>query len=181
MIRLGFFAAVLALTIIDGAFFGVRFGSVVLVFVLLKIQANNAAEKFQKAQIEKYFHPEEPGVTVDYFAEIKIPKDLIQSPLPIEKYQNVEPLKQEPILPKITGQYHAPKFNGKPHEILGIEEDANEERIHASFRYWIKRYHPDHFGSDHMNKSTQEKARKLTEAKAVMLGKIKNSRFSQAA
>ena len=33
----------------------------------------------------------------------------------------------------------------KPHEILGIDEDATEKQIQKAYRTLMKRYHPDKF------------------------------------
>ena len=187
--KYAFFSIVLAIALFDTAMFGISFGTAALLFILLKMQADSAAARFLKMEVNKYLNNENQKVEpVDYFAEIKIPKDLVgaapEVDLAEEKTAEIlvtnRPEKMRPTL-QIVPQFHAPKFKGKPHEILGIEEDASEEVIQNAFRHWIKRYHPDHFGAQSGNKSADEKARKLTEAKIFMLKSKRKKKTPKAA
>jgi len=38
----------------------------------------------------------------------------------------------------------SPNFQGRPHEVLGIAENAATRTIVNAFRHWVKRFHPDH-------------------------------------
>jgi hypothetical protein len=187
--KYAFFSVLLSIALLDTALGGISFGSAVLLFIILKIQADNAATKFLKTELNKYLKNDPASeAPVDYFAEIKIPREMVNTApvqeAPLERTAEifVQDIceRTQPSL-RIVPEFHAPKFRGKPHEILGIEEDSSEEVIQNAFRYWIKRYHPDHFGAGAGNKSTGEKARKITEAKVIMLEQRRKAKSAKAA
>lgn len=73
--------------------------------------------------------------------------------------------------------YRAPIFHGKPHEVLGIELNANTQRILKAFRHWIKEFHPDHAKSGQEAQCTK-RALSLNEAKSNLLDRRKQMRKS---
>lgn len=78
-------------------------------------------------------------------AEDKIDKKILANPLP-----------QEGKAP-----FRSPNFRGKPHEVLGLPENPSREQVQAAFKYWIKRYHPDHVS--HLGPQYVEQAKHRTE------------------
>lgn len=67
----------------------------------------------------------------------------------------------------------SPRFGGKPHEVLGINENAATKTIVGAYRHWVKQYHPDHAHSAAQLKNAGEQTRCLTTAKAALLERRK--------
>jgi hypothetical protein len=63
----------------------------------------------------------------------------------------------------------APKFTGKPHEVLCVPEDAGTKTINIAYRHWIKQFHPD----KNATASAQVHARQLHEARQKLLSRRK--------
>jgi len=63
--------------------------------------------------------------------------------------------------------FKLPKFLGKPHEVLGIRENAATITIVSAFRHWIKKHHPDKVGSSAVG--ANDHAIKLNSAKETLL------------
>jgi hypothetical protein len=75
----------------------------------------------------------------------------------------------------------APIFNGKPHEVLAVQENAATQTIVRAFRHWVKKYHPDHAHSPAETQSANEHTRMLTTAKEKLLYRRKQMRKSKTA
>lgn len=179
------FSLFFSATVLDLLFFRSSFSWVSVLFVFLKIQSDIAASNYLKsgAPINSETPPEE-----DYFAQVRISNfftdDIVQPPLETAKVLPFKPhAKAEPTLtkkPKNRKPFELPKFNGEPHEVLGIEENALTKKIQKAFRHWIKHYHPDHQQAQVNQKATIQ-ARKLHEAKQKMLDTRAKSRMAKAA
>lgn len=66
-----------------------------------------------------------------------------------------------------------PKFNGAPHEVLGLKPNPSPDQVKAAHRYWIKRYHPDkvtHLGKEYVNQA-RHRAEQLNRARTDLLDK----------
>jgi hypothetical protein len=179
----------LMLTAVDLLFFEVRFTTVALLFVILRIQADSAAKRFLKAEQEKRERPEPPR---DYFAEMEIPEPVVASihrkkenaryetalqaaPAPI-KEQTQKPKEKAPkaaAKPKDNILY--PNFKGRPHEVLGIEENAATRMIVKAFHKWIHKFHPDHSPAQAKENATLH-TRQLAEAKEALLERRKRNK-----
>lgn len=77
-------------------------------------------------------------------------------------------------------KYSLPKFTGKPHEVLGVQENAVTNVIVGAFRHWMKEYHPDHAKPEFVRQAT-EHARKIADAKQSMMDKRRKARAQKAA
>ena len=44
---------------------------------------------------------------------------------------------------KASAPYALPKFNGEPHEVLGISANADLKTVEKAYKYWVRRFHPD--------------------------------------
>lgn len=67
--------------------------------------------------------------------------------------------------------YKTPNFAGKPHEVLGLPPNPSRKDVQLAFRYWIKRYHPDHvnhLGAEHVRQAVR-RAEQLNRARAALL------------
>ncbi len=53
-----------------------------------------------------------------------------------------------------------------PHSVLGIQQNAEPEVIDAAYRALMKKYHPDRYGPDGL-----EKAKNITHAYAILKGR----------
>lgn len=75
----------------------------------------------------------------------------------------------KPMTPKQSsrGEFKLPKFLGKPHEVLGIRENAATMTIVSAFRHWIKKHHPDKVGP--ASAMANDHAIKLNSAKETLL------------
>ena len=64
---------------------------------------------------------------------------------------------------------------GKPHEILGVVENANESEIMRAYKEKIKQFHPDRIQGQAREqiKFYEEASAKLNEAKELMLTELK--------
>lgn len=179
------FSLFFSATVLDLLFFRSSFSWVSILFIFLKIQSDIAASNYLKngAPIKSENLPEE-----DYFAQVSISNFFTDEPSP----PPVETAKVLPFKPQARPQptpakkqenrkpFELPKFNGKPHEVLGIEENAFTKKIQKAFRHWIKQYHPDHQQTQVNQKATIQ-ARKLHEAKQKMLDARAKSRVAKAA
>ena len=67
------------------------------------------------------------------------------------------------------------RFDGLPHEVLGVPEDANKDEIQAAYHDLIKRFHPDKIGRPGSRewKDAQDIATRLNEARQQMLSRLK--------
>jgi len=73
--------------------------------------------------------------------------------------------------------FAAPNFHGKAHQILGVPENAPKEIIMAAYRYWMKRYHPDHvnhLGGEYVEQA-RRRAEQLNRAKESLVQKKQSS------
>lgn len=67
--------------------------------------------------------------------------------------------------------YRTPNFSGRPHEVLGVAQNATKEQVLGAYKHWIKRYHPDrvqHLGPAYVKQANQ-RAEQLNEARIVLL------------
>lgn len=67
--------------------------------------------------------------------------------------------------------FRAPNFAGRPHEVLGIPQNATKEQVLAAYKHWIKRYHPDrvqHLGPGYVKQANQ-RAEQLNDARVILL------------
>jgi len=67
------------------------------------------------------------------------------------------------------------RLSGEPHEILGIEEDANEVEIMKAYKDAIKRFHPDRIQGQAKEQIQfyEQASAKLNEAKDKMLKAVR--------
>lgn len=150
--------ALVALTFLDMLFYEVRFTTVALLFVILRMQANNSAQKLLEDR-EREALAREPSPVAPPVKE------------PEEKTAKIL------VMPQ-PEKIRAPKFRGKPHEVLGIDEHAATGLILKAFRKWIQQYHPDH-----MPQGVQDPnllARELHEARDFLLERRKERRRNRA-
>jgi len=61
---------------------------------------------------------------------------------PAHKVPPVNKIKQKIFVQKIK-PFKTPVFSGLPHQVLGVDPNANSNIIKAAHRFWIKEYHPD--------------------------------------
>lgn len=76
---------------------------------------------------------------------------------------------------KIQLQKGAVKFEGRPHELLGVPESATESEIQKAFRERMKRFHPDRSGKAPGTRDYEEAERVtqlMIQAKDAMLRKL---------
>lgn len=72
--------------------------------------------------------------------------------------------------------FRAPKFDGAPHEVLGLLPNPTRKQIQDAYRYWIKRYHPDRvssLGREHIAQA-QRRTVQLTRARQHLLQNTKS-------
>lgn len=86
----------------------------------------------------------------------------------------------KPVHQENKGPYRAPRFQGAPHEVLGVAPDAGTRVIVQAYRFWMKKYHPDHAPAGETRSAT-ERARQLTQARDSLLRTRKRTRESRAA
>lgn len=73
--------------------------------------------------------------------------------------------------PEVKAQFRVPNFHGKPHEVLGIAENAPKELALKAYKHWIKRYHPDrvaHLGGKYVDQA-RRRAEQLNTARDQFL------------
>jgi hypothetical protein len=75
----------------------------------------------------------------------------------------------------------APRFDGRPHEVLGVRENAATQTIVGAFRHWIKQYHPDHAHTPEQAKHANEHTRCLASARQNLLERRKQLRKNSRA
>lgn len=75
------------------------------------------------------------------------------------------------IRPEPQKPFRNPVFSGIPHQVLGIDPNAGSSVIHAAFRFWLKRYHPDHSAqeSTDVRHDLDQKTQMIIEAHAALL------------
>lgn len=149
-------------------------GAIVFVVVLLAFRFLNSrresqfrddlweegAQKKGKASVDQIHR------TIDYIA-LEGPEEVTEK---VVRPKAKEKTAKTRVAPE-PSPYKAPNFRGKAHEILGISADADRDTIHAAYKYWIKRYHPDrvqHLGPGYV-KQANARAEQLNDAKAAML------------
>jgi DnaJ-class molecular chaperone len=66
-------------------------------------------------------------------------------------------------------------LTGKPHEILGVPETANESEIMRAYKERIKLFHPDRIQGDAKKQMRfyQDASAKINEAKEAMIAEIR--------
>lgn len=66
-------------------------------------------------------------------------------------------------------------LTGKPHEILGVAETANESEIMRAYKERIKLFHPDRIQGEAKNQMRfyQDASAKINEAKEAMIAEIR--------
>ena len=103
---------------------------------------------------------------------------------PNEEDETTQPMSgpppgSRPPGPKPAGpslEFAAPKFRGKPHEVLGVPEEASLELIGRAYKHWIKRYHPDrvtHLGEKYVEQA-RRRAEQLNTARQALLARRKS-------
>ena len=67
------------------------------------------------------------------------------------------------------------RLDGLPHEILGVEPDADEVEVMRAYKEAIKRYHPDRIQGQAKDqlKFYQDASAKLNDAKELMIKKLR--------
>lgn len=80
--------------------------------------------------------------------------------------------------PKTTPplQIEGIRIDGKPHEILGISENASKKEIQAAYMACMKRYHPDQVGRPGSREwiDAQKIAAALNQARNELLARLRN-------
>ena len=192
MAKIGFFCILALIATADILTSGFGFASMVLLFLMLKIQADQSA-----AYIMKYgvYGPNKngsfsAGTFMDdepYIASIKTEKfDTFKEPFRPEPQKPILKLVENKETPKIKvanaskpeikkpelkkPEFKKPNFKGQPFEVLGIKENASTILIHKAFRFWVKQYHPDH---NVQTPAANAQTFQLTEAKRALLKKRK--------
>lgn len=94
---------------------------------------------------------------------------------PAPAAEPVKPVHQQP-----KGLYQTPRFHGAPHEVLGVTADAGTRQIVHAYRFWMKKYHPDHAPAGETQSAT-ERARQLTQARDSLLRTRRRKSRSQSA
>jgi hypothetical protein len=190
MLHYAFLSILLSVSIVDILVYrGVSVAPMALLYVVLKLQADRAADKFLSAPATAPEPQQEPSwmppPEQDPFAPLPLGFTAQEKTEPKEKEKTraTESKKAAPSRPREkprvdvhASPFRAPRFHGSPHEVLGIETNANTSVIVQAFRHWIKRYHPDHLRAIQRTQSATEKARTLTAAKDTLLERRKHSR-----
>jgi predicted PhzF superfamily epimerase YddE/YHI9 len=179
-VQSAFFFLVLAIGIADIALSNrIGLAPLALFYAALKIQADLAAARFLRelrlplveAIRKPWQKPEStrkrlaPLISLEE-AQRRREKARQRKAAMNQTQEQTDSRQARPIQP-----YESPKFSGRPHEVLGIEEDAATGRIVRAFRHWIKHHHPDHAGQ-----SATDRARQLTSARATLLERRKRLR-----
>lgn len=149
---------------------GVTIAPVALLFVFLKIQAEYAAGRYLKNGLQIKETEPQPEVLEVAPLPSKAKKPADSSPSLQVKNQLKQSQHTDPF-------FQAPNFRGRPHEVLGIRENAATSLIVKAFRHWIKIYHPDH---GQKTEAATEKTRQLTSAKEALLEERKRKRTAPA-
>lgn len=186
----GFVSILLAISFVD-IFFHRGFGvaPMALLFVVLKMQADRAADLLIKRGLSKpvsEFEPEieepmeswMPPPEKDPFASLFREPLRLAPPLQGETKKEAKPEapRAKPMEPKKKAPYRAPKFHGAPHEVLGLDPEANTNMIKKAFRYWIKEFHPDHAKPGKETQRATDRARHLNQAKESLLDRRRQMR-----
>lgn len=164
-------------------------GLVSAIFMLLSLQAELAAQRFLRQGLYPLPSPvlgapakkEKSKITIEDVIEVK----------PLGAKKKPEPKRAEPKKPEIKKAAappkkpaplpQSPRFNGKPHEVLVVKENAHTQTIIKAFRHWVKKYHPDHAHSPTETQSANERTRCLTAAKEKLIAHRKEMRKPRAA
>lgn len=177
-----FFYFLAGLASLDLLFFGVRFSTLALLYVVLHLQADGAARKYLKEVLEKSLRAG-PAPSVGNHSDQGPAANVI--PLqPQEKNSRTTaqaaPKAPASARPSKEEEIRRPKFGGRPHEVLGIAENAATRLIVKAFRQWIRQYHPDHL-PPHARENATRQARQLNEAKEHLLERRKRLRQGRVA
>ena len=187
----GFISLLIAVSFVD-IFFHRGFGvaPMALLFVALKLQADRAADIFlrkglgkpasepQEEPMESWMPPPEKDPFACSYKEplrLEAPK---RAETKSEAHAEAKEAKREPkpAEPKKKAPYRAPKFHGAPHEVLGVDPDANTNMIKKAFRHWIKEFHPDHAKPGKETQRATERSRHLNQAKESLLDRRRQMR-----
>lgn len=125
------------------------------------------ARLFRKNQMQSHFRD-------DLWATQKQINEALSRPENLQVAQELDQL----VLPAPNGSpkheaapYKTPKFNGLPHEVLGLHANPSLKDVQLAFRYWIKRYHPDYvnrLGAEHVRQAVR-RAEQLNRARQTLL------------
>ena len=128
---------------------------VVLVAAWFGFRSNGNQSQFRKRESDR-----------DDLNKLRGGPDLAQAKL--KSSAKAEPKPHPLSLPGI-------RLHGKPHEILGIAENANEAEIMRADKDAIKQYHPDRIQGQAQEqiKFYQEAASQLNQAKEAMIQKVR--------
>lgn len=190
----GFISLLLAVSFVD-IFFHRGFGvaPMALLFVALKLQADRAADILIRKGLSKPVSEYEPPAEEPMESWMPPPEkdpfaSSYQEPLRLEAPKRAEtqtgankaakaPKRDtKPAEPKKKAPYRAPKFHGTPHEVLGLDPDANTNMIKKAFRHWIKEFHPDHAKPGQEMQRATDRARHLNQAKESLLDRRRQMR-----
>jgi hypothetical protein len=185
----GFLSLLLAVSFVD-IFFHRGFGvaPMALLFVALKLQADRAADILIKRGLSRPVSEYEPPAEEPMESWMPPPEkdpfsSAFQEPLRLEAPKRAEAKKEakaetprKPAEPKKKAPFRAPKFHGAPHEVLGLDLDANTNMIKKAFRHWIKEFHPDHAKPGRDAQRATDRARHLNQAKDSLLDRRKQMR-----
>lgn len=188
----GFVTVLIAVSLVDIFFHrGVGVAPMALLYVGLKIQADRAADLLFKRGLSRPVSDLRepswmPSPEEDPFAtplqdslRLEAPKaeKKREEPRAAKKATPRPQAKPSPAAPaKPKEPFRLPKFHGAPHEVLGIESDANTNVIVKAFRHWIKEYHPDHLKAGQEMRRATERARTITSAKESLLDRRRQMR-----
>lgn len=158
----------LALTAVDLLVFEVRLTTVALLYVVLRVQADTAAKRYL---LERERQPEEELPNLRAKAQ-ETPKREASRPAPPKPAPRPAMPAPLPAQPEIR----YPNFHGRPHEVLGIAENAATKLIVKAFRKWIQKFHPDHTPGDSGKEHATLHARQLSAAKEALLERRKREK-----
>lgn len=174
-----FFYFLVALASFDLLFFEVRLSTLALLYAALHLQADGAAQRFLKEFVRKSFPhedakpapPTEPAKVIPFRQASQNDKEAPRA--------KPTPKRPEPAAPQAE-VIQLPKFGGRPHEVLGVSENAATRLIVKAFRKWIQQYHPDH-APPYARENATAHARQLNDAKEILLERRKRLRQNRVA
>ncbi|MGZ3695579.1 MAG: DnaJ domain-containing protein [Bdellovibrionota bacterium] len=135
----------------------------------------------KKQKTESYSRPEPSSRETPKQEKPKAaPRPEMKTEQKAEQKKKTEPQAAKPKAKAIKPDT-SPRFNGKPHEVLVIQENAATITIVRAFRHWVKKYHPDHAHSPAETQSANEHTRMLTDAKEKLLDRRKQMRKPRSA
>jgi hypothetical protein len=186
----GFLSLLIAVSFVDIFFHrGLGVAPMALLFVVLKLQADRAADILIRRGLSKpvsNFAPKDdepmeswmPPPEKDPFASAFKEAPRLEAPKPAKAEAKKEASKSAKTAePKKRAPFRAPKFHGAPHEVLGLEDpDANTNMIKKAFRHWIKEFHPDHAKPGKETQRATERSRHLNQAKESLLDRRRQMR-----